>query len=354
MLGGISTGKRGNGAKEEAVVLFGKAENHRSGGGSGGAGAGEFRTLKGARKRGRKRQSGRRADVYEQVTARILDKLAAGTVPWQSPSIARAGLPRNFSTGKTYSGINVFLLASVEFESPYFMTFLQAKGLGGNVHKGEKGFPVIKAGSWEKDTGRTRDDGERLTEQRNFLRVYTVFNSSQIDGIEFPEPPRCETYTESQQAEAARLIVEGMPNPPAIFEGRKACPHYVPELDTVEMPSRKSFRAEWRFYKTLFHELGHAVGHSSRLDRRSLTENRGMFAPGADGRKIYCEEELVAEMTAAFLGAHAGIVEDGFENSAAYLRGWLDVLQVKEHKTWLVRAAREAHKAADFILGACA
>jgi antirestriction protein ArdC len=76
-----------------------------------------------------------------------------------------------------------------------------------------------------------------------------------------------------------------------------------------------------------------------------------MFAPGVESRKIYCEEELVAEMTAAFLGAHAGIIEDGFENSAAYLKSWMDVLRVKEHKTWLVRAASEAQKAADFILG---
>jgi antirestriction protein ArdC len=56
-------------------------------------------------------------------------------------------------------------------------------------------------------------------------------------------------------------------------------------------------------------------------------------------------------MGAAFLGARAGIIEDGFENSAAYLRGWLDVLKVRDHKTWLVKAASEAQKAADYVLG---
>ena len=116
------------------------------------------------------------------------------------------------------------------------------------------------------------------------------------------------------------------------------------------MPSRETFRAEWRFYKTLFHELAHLTGHSSRLNRPSLTENRGRYAVG-DHRKIYCQEELVAEMTAAFLGAQAGIIEDGFENSAAYLHGWLDVLKVKDNKTWLVKAASDAQKAADYVLG---
>jgi antirestriction protein ArdC len=140
-----------------------------------------------------------------------------------------------------------------------------------------------------------------------------------------------------------------MPLPPIIHEGRKANPHYIPSLDTVEMPSRETFRAEWRFFKTLFHELAHSTGHEKRLNRKTLTENRGIFSVG-ESKKVYCQEELVAEMTAAFLSAHAGIVEDGFENSAAYLKGWLDVLKVSDHKTWLVKAASDAQRAADYIL----
>ena len=331
---------------EGNMMILAKAEG-RSGGGYG-----LFKTSE--RGQGRGKEVPERVDVYELVTARILEKLEAGTVPWQTSSIARVGLPRNFSTGKTYSGINVFLLASLEFQSPYFMTYRQAEELGGHVRKGEKGFPIIKMGVWEKDRGdgQTTSEGEPGTDKRKFLRCYTVFNSSQIEGLQFPEPEKCDTYSASEQAEAARLIVDGMPRPPTFFEGRKATPHYLPDSDTVEMPSRETFRAEWRFYKTLFHELAHATGHASRLNRRTLVENRGMFAPGAEGRKIYCEEELAAEMTAAFLGSHAGIIEDGFENSAAYLKGWMEVLNVKDHKTWLIRAASEAQKAADYVLGA--
>jgi antirestriction protein ArdC len=340
---------KGRNRKGAAMLVQGKAGVERSGGG-------DWKRFK-STGQGRGQERPERFDVHEQVTARILERLEQGTVPWQSSSIARVGMPRNFSTGKAYSGINVFLLGMAEFQSPYFLTFLQAKELGGSVRKGEKGFPVVKAGTWEPkedaafSAPAARRDDEGESHQRRFLRMYTVFNSCQIDGIEFPEPPKCEEYTESQQAEAARLIVAGMPKPPAIFEGRKATPHYLPEADAVEMPSRETFRAEWRFYKTLFHELGHSTGHASRLNRRTLVENRGMFASGTEGRKIYCEEELVAEMTAAFLAAHAGIVEDGFENSAAYLKGWMDVLQVKDHKTWLVRAASEAQKAVDYVLG---
>ncbi len=275
-------------------------------------------------------------------------------VPWQSPSIARVGFPRNFSTQKHYRGINVFLLGSHEFQSPYFLTFIQAKELGGHVRQGEKGFPIVKVGTWTKEVeGATAPaSGDPPTaEPRKFLKLYTVFNACQVEGISFPEIPKCETFTESALADNARRIVAGMPQPPVIHEGRKSYPHYVPDLDTVEMPSRETFRAEWRFYKTLFHELAHSTGHERRLNRQSLTENRGRYAVG-EAQKTCCLEELVAEMTAAFLGAHSGIIEDEFENSASYLRNWLDVLKVRDHKTWLVKAASDAQRAADYVLAA--
>ena len=106
---------------------------------------------------------------------------------------------------------------------------------------------------------------------------------------------------------------------------------------------------EERFFKSLFHEFCHASGHSSRLARKTLLENEGMMADGT-GRQTYAKEELVAEMGAAFLTAHAGIVLDDFENSAAYLKSWLNVLKVKENRRWIVAAASQAQKAAEYIL----
>ncbi len=295
-----------------------------------------------------------KVDVYGLVNSRIIERLEAGVAPWNSPSIARVGFPRNFSTGSFYRGINVFLLASAEFQSPYFLTYNQARELGGQVRKGEKGLPIVKLGQWvRKLEGEpvSRDEGdEEGRAAKYYLRHYTVFNSCQIEGIEFPEPPKCDTFTESQQAEAARQVIEGMPNKPQIIEGRRATPCYIRADDEVHMPSRETFRAEWRFYKTMFHELGHATGHESRLARKSLLENRG-YNGRAEDNQTYCLEELVAEMTAAYVGAAAGIVEDDFQNSAAYLQSWIKRLSETDNKKWLVPAAAEAQKAADYILG---
>jgi antirestriction protein ArdC len=65
---------------------------------------------------------------------------------------------------------------------------------------------------------------------------------------------------------------------------------------------------------------------------------------------VYSQEELVAEMGAAFIGMEAGIVRDEHEQSAAYLQSWLTVLKAKDHRRWIVLAAAQASKAADFIL----
>ena len=129
-----------------------------------------------------------------------------------------------------------------------------------------------------------------------------------------------------------------------------AIPCYRPSTDSVHMPERRFFTSEEAYFSTLFHELSHSTGHASRLARVSLLENKGMDAQG-EARKTYAEEELVAEMGASFLCAHAGIIEAELENSAAYLQGWIDALKSKDAKGWIIRAASQAQKATDFIRG---
>ena len=61
--------------------------------------------------------------VYDVITDRVIEKLEAGTVPWEKPWGGKAGMPQNLKSGKAYRGINVFLLHSLGYESPYFLTF---------------------------------------------------------------------------------------------------------------------------------------------------------------------------------------------------------------------------------------
>jgi len=233
--------------------------------------------------------------------------------------------------------MNSFLLGMLGFSSPYFLTFVQTKELGGHVIRGESGHLVIKYGTYETES----DSGVEKT--KGFLKAYTVFNSSQIECIDFPQPENRPFVSDT--CGEAKMIVAGMPNRPVIKHG-SAIAFYRPSDDIVSMPEMEYFTSSEAYFSVLLHELSHSTGSLSRLARKSLIDNKGMHA----SRQTYAEEELVAEMSASFLNAHAGILETEFENSASYISGWLSALKQPDAKSWIIRAASQAQKAADYIL----
>jgi antirestriction protein ArdC len=274
------------------------------------------------------------AHVYEQITERIITLLTQGAVPWQKPWKARTGLPRNFVSQKPYRGINVFLLLAMSYESPFWLTFRQALQLGGSVRKGEKSCPVI---FWKQTTFDDKESGE--PQKIPLLRYYSVFNVAQCDGLKISIEP---VETHINGIIKPDEIVEQMPQRPEIKHGM-ARAFYSPREDCVGLPVRERFEQAEGYYATLFHELVHATGHESRLNRATITEKAGF------GSNPYCKEELIAEMGAAFLCGQAEIAERTIDNSAAYLHGWLE--QLRSDKTLIVQAAAQAQKAVDFILG---
>lgn len=290
-------------------------------------------------------QSGKR-DVYDVITARIMELLDKGIVPWRKPwRGGRAGMPKNLVSGKAYRGVNVFLLhcASVAdgFDSPYWLTFRQAKERGGSVRKGEHGMPVV-FWNWVEREKRDATTGETTTEEIPFLRYYTVFNAEQCEGIDYPQPDGQDAMLDFEPIAACEAVVDGFSDKPAIeHDGHgRAC--YRPSDDTVHLPDKARFDSEQAYYATLFHELTHSTGHETRLNRRPSTEERHF------GSLDYGKEELVAEMGAAFLCGHCGIDGQTIEQSAAYVDGWRRT--IRQDKKIVVHAAAQAQKAADYIL----
>ncbi len=284
-----------------------------------------------------------RTDPYQAVTDLILEHLERGVVPWRCPWQREVGIPRNFHTGKTYNGINVLLLGLRHMPSPYWLTFRQAQERGGHVRKGEHGAHVIKVGESKSSSPDEAEATDEPRRKRLFLREYTVFNAVQIEGIEFPPVNPIPQLPVSERIEAAEQIVAEMRNRPSIHEGARTMACYRLQTDTVQMPPFGSFESAEAYYLTLFHELIHATGHADRLNRESLLKHDGF------GGKVYSQEELVAEMGAAFLGMETHIVSDAHEQSASYLQSWLDILRVKEHKRWIIHSAAQATKAANYI-----
>ncbi|MEP3480568.1 MAG: ArdC-like ssDNA-binding domain-containing protein [Fuerstiella sp.] len=285
-----------------------------------------------------------RRDIYQEVTDRIIRLLDEGTVPWKNP-IRRGGgdgWPKNLQSKKQYRGINVFLLA-VEamqrgFGSDYWLTFKQAKAKGGNVRKGEQSSLVV---FWKQVQKEDKETGEEIT--LPVLRHYNVFNAEQCDDIEAPDADQEDRKRpQFEPLKKAEDIVAGYHQPPSIeFGGSRAV--YRPSTDQVLMPAPERFETRESYYGTLFHELAHSTGHSKRLNRGLDTELMAFGSPD------YSREELVAEMSAAFLAATAGISEETIEPTASYIDHWRKNL--KGDKRLVVNAAGAAQKATDLILG---
>jgi antirestriction protein ArdC len=252
-------------------------------------------------------------------------------------------LPRNLISKRDYRGVNVFLLHAMMFESPFWLTFNQAKELGGYVKKGERACPVV---FWKR---LQVDDSAEPTGKKAvpFLRYYSVFNLAQCEEIPASAIPALGgSKREHSPITEAERIVSAMPRKPEVLHGGdRAC--YCPRPDRVDMPKPENFRSSADYYAVLFHELTHSTGHESRLNRKGVSGSDGEWS--AFGSTPYAREELVAEMGAAFLAGHAGIVERTINNSAAYVQSWLE--RLKDDRRLVVQAAAQAQKAADFILG---
>ena len=77
-----------------------------------------------------------KSDLFEIVTQKTI--LETGVVPWQIPWKTKNGMPRNLCSNRPYTGINFWMLLCIQFESPFYLTFDQARALSRTVRKGEK------------------------------------------------------------------------------------------------------------------------------------------------------------------------------------------------------------------------
>jgi len=284
-------------------------------------------------------------DIYQKVTDKIIADLEQGTLTWLKPwSVANAEgritkpLRHN---GQPYSGINILMLwgAAMEagFSSPHWMTFKQAKELGANVRKGERGNPVVYANTITRTE--EGDDGREEERSIPFMKAYTVFNVEQIDGL----PDHYYAKPETVIDPAMRIDhAEGFFTATGAdirHGGNRA--YYSGGSDHVQMPAFECFRSPEAYYATLAHELTHWTKHKNRLDRE--------FGRKRWGDEGYAREELVAELGAAFLCADLALTPEPGSDHAAYIQSWLKVL--KEDKRAIFSAAAHAQKAADYLHG---
>jgi len=277
------------------------------------------------------------ADLYARVTQTIVDSLQRGVVPWKKPWHCGASVPINVVSNRPYRGVNVLLLSLSTFSDSRWLTFNQVRDRGGVVRKGERGTTIVFWKQWEPPSA---EDEQRRPIP--ILRQYSVFNAQQCDGLELPELYEHQD-TSKARIEKAELLIQLMPTPPQIKDGG-ASAWYRPSDDLVVVPKIVDFESSDSYYSTLLHELGHATGHASRLNRSGVTDRVIQFGSGE-----YSKEELVAELTSCFCCAAVGLDNTHLQDSASYISGWLKVLN--DDPKAVVIAAAQAQRAADYIRG---
>jgi len=345
-----------------------------------------------------------RRDVRQEVTDSIMKRLEQGVMPWRRGWIDTEQqhalmLPRNGETGKMYRGGNRLSLLSTMHEQGYadprFFTFNQLRALEAGPEKGSHGYPIEywdKMPFWKRRDCQVlvgthpvqvhdvrqvgaqtiatigadrRDvhavhldvkgpDGQIMRWRQAekdldilYARHSVVFNVAQCRGLERyleANPLEIPQRSEVQLDQALEGVVSGMKATglQVRFEDQNRA-YYRPSADLIVMPKPDQFPDAREFRSTLLHELGHATGHESRLDREGITSSDGF------GKEKYAREELVAELTSAFMSAETGI-ERVDDQHAAYIGHWLEALKGKEGKHILFEAARDADKATDYML----
>lgn len=300
--------------------------------------------------------SAQRGDVYARITQEIVAAIEAGpgrwTLPWHHDGSAIAR-PMNLASRKKYRGVNVLALWVAAIKSGYgsglWGTYRQFAAAGGQVRKGERATTVVfwkqfRRGEADGEGGSSstpirpgdgRDDdghGNESGRPRFMAKGYNLFNAGQVEGLDLPEPP---VLPESERVAAAEAFFANT-GIAVRTEGDQAC--YVPSLDLVRMPPFARFRSAEAFYATLAHEMLHATGHPSRLNR----DLSGRF-----GSERYAVDELICDLASGFLMADLGFAHGARPETAAYLASWVKVL--KSDSRAIFTAASKAQAAADWM-----
>jgi len=298
-------------------------------------------------------------EIRQEVTNQIVVALESDLVPWRRPWRAPGG-PQparhsNIASRKPYQGVNPLLLElhalRLGLTSRWWGTFNQWHDLGCTIRRRPEG---VEEGRWGcrlvfwKPLTRTIVDeqtGEEEEDERFFvLRYFTVFCADQVEGAEAFQAHEDDGQADGQPdfAPAEELIAATQadiryggdrayyrrPTPAGSFPNHS-------EGDFIVLPPKATFDPPGSFYECIAHELAHWSEPRTGWDH---------------DRQGYALGELAAEIASCYVAAELGIPQgEGLGNHASYLRHWLSGM--KDDRNFIFRAAKQASKVTDFLLG---
>lgn len=277
------------------------------------------------------------AEQRRTIEDAILAALDAGVAPWSRPWAV--GGPRNFTTGNGYAGmINSLMLSAWSGAKGWGDDWAgkgQIKTAGGTLVEDATAVSIF-APIMGKFTKEEEDGSKTLVNYIKGFREVTVYNADQVQGVEIA--PR--NGNTDSPVESADAMIAAMPLAPAIHHYGDSA-HYAPMTDQVTLPKFEQFESAAAYYAVAFHELAHATGAASRLNRPGVADFDRF------GSHQYAAEELVAEITAAHCAALNGL--DRIAPSASYIANWAK--RLSDDREMILQAMEEAADAVKWIEG---
>lgn len=266
--------------------------------------------------------------IIDAVNNKLLPMIEAGNTNWlKCWSVSQF---KNIQ-GYKYTGFNVLWLALQPFKNPIYGTFIQWSNKGFKIKKGAVSTNLLLVSDAVKET--TKEDGSKETKNYKFIKTFNVFNAEQVEG-DIDSLNHLLELNPVSKVNALNSCNEYIKNTKAVINHGGNSAHYVPSKDFISIPDVKAFNdtdtssATENYYSTLFHELAHWSGHSSRLNRTLSTK----FASNE-----YAFEELIAELTSAYLCAQQGVSKSPRPDHANYLSNWAKC--IRDNKTAILKAS---------------
>lgn len=285
----------------------------------------------------------------EELVKMYIESLEQGEIPWHKTWKLRT--PCNIVSNKNYRGINNLMLTYIAYKRGYndnrWCTFEQmrknkwkfkgeAKGQGVWVEYwtqyNVKEKKIYSFPAYEKVI---KNEPERKDEFRIIDRCTVVFNCDLMEGV-----PKQKEIIEYNDANLSKTIDNIITNMDVAYIEKDSDPYYSILDDMVVIPHKKTFDNEYSYYATQLHELSHATGHESRLNR----DMKNKF-----GTEEYAKEELRAEISSSFLIQKYGLEYDKkhLEEHKAYIQNWIKI--IKDKSSELLKAISDADKIVAYL-----
>lgn len=280
---------------------------------------------------------------FAEVQAQIVSLMKEYGTNWTQPWVQN-GMPRKIANlDERYQGINILILALQNYECREWGTFAAWQSKGYKIRAKEKSTRVF---FWKQKKKNPKWlEGEELASYQKtgelpiywLCKPFPVFNGQQIEGYDYERFHGAPELLATEERRAtANEFVEAQS---AVFVP-SSVPCYWPKKDVIGMPAFNSFHTDLDYLSTKMHELSHWTGHETRL-------NRPM--EGSFGTESYAKEELVAEISSAYLCNYLGLTKEVRKDHAMYLNSWIQL--ILDDASAMVTAFSQAYSVFEFLEG---